>query len=510
MNLRNLTKITFLSLITFPVFAQQLVQSGCSVGLEDGALIKNRMLENRRNISAEEIAAFQNQRAITYIPVKYTIVGDNAGSGYVDIDQVFDMHCDMNDDYRTQDVQFVLKDANNSVRYSNNTNVYNDGSGFAASSFMISNKVANCINIYLSASVNNQVASYYSGFGDYIFVLNQMANGSSSTGSHEVGHFFSLPHTFLGWEGTEFNNATAPNSVGGDPVERVARSGSGSNCATAADGFCDTPADYLSYRAFCPYTGGGRDPQGVLIDPTESLIMSYFADACVDSFTQEQKNAMAADILSRNWSNLAAPNPSAALSGTSVSATAPANGSAFPLSGNVTLSWAAVPNATGYVVVLERTLFGTPIETIQKSVVYGTTSLVIPASKLTFPRQYTWKVKPFNQYQTCAGYSAPFGFTTQAPATAVENFASAFDLKILSNPLSNSSAELLLNVPNPTIAALNIYAMDGKQVLNVNNLELNAGDNVEMVDVSNLNNGVYIVVVTTPIGSVQQKMVIQK
>jgi hypothetical protein len=123
------------------------------------------------------------------------------------------MHCDLNNDYRTQDVQFVLKDATNSVRYANNTNVYNDGSGFSASSYMISNKSANCVNIYLSASVNNQVASYYSGFGDYIFVLNQMANGSSSTGSHEVGHFFSLPHTFFGWEGTNFNDGTAPNSV---------------------------------------------------------------------------------------------------------------------------------------------------------------------------------------------------------------------------------------------------------------------------------------------------------
>jgi hypothetical protein len=129
---------------------------------------------------------------------------------------------------------------------------------------------------------------------------------------------------------------------------------------------------------------------------------------------------------------------------------------------------------------------------------------------LTFPRQYTWKVKPFNQYQTCSAYSAPFGFTTQAPATAVENFATAFDMKVLSNPVSNSVAELLLNVPNPTVAALNIYAMDGKQVLNVNNLELNAGDNVELVDVSTLNNGIYIVVVTTPLGSVQQKMMIQK
>jgi hypothetical protein len=52
--------------------------------------------------------------------------------------------------------------------------------------------------------------------------------------------------------------------------------------------------------------------------------------------------------------------------------------------------------------------------------------------------------------------------------------------------------------------------MDGKQVLNVNNLELNAGDNLELVDISSLNNGVYIVVVTTPYGSVQQKLMVQR
>ena len=163
--------------------------------------------------------------------------------------------------------------------------------------------------------------------------------------------------------------------MGGDPVERVARSGSGSNCNSAADGFCDTPSDYISYRAFCPYAQGGRDPQGAQIDPTESLIMSYFADACVDSFTANQKSAMAADILSRNWSNLAAPTPNAVVSGTSVTATAPASGSTFQLTGNVTLTWGAVPNATGYIVVLERTLFGTPIETIHLFCILSTIRL---------------------------------------------------------------------------------------------------------------------------------------
>lgn len=511
MNFKNLTKIVFLSFWAISAYAQQPGLVGCSVGLEDGALIKERMLENRRNIPVEQIEAFQNSRAVTYIPVKYTIVGDANGAGIVDIDQVFAMHCDMNNDYRTQEVQFVLRNAVNSVRYANNNNVYNDGSSFAAQSFMISNKVSNTLNIYLSASVNNQVASYYSGFGDFIFVLNQMANGTSSTGSHEVGHFFGLPHTFFGWEGTTFNNGTAPNSVGGSAVERVARTGSGANCATAADGFCDTPSDYLSYRGNCPYTGAGLDPTGAAIDPTESLIMSYFADACVDSFTANQKSAMAADIISRGWQSLAAPTPSAAVSAASVSAISPVSGTTMQLTGDVTLNWSAVANATGYIVTIERTLFGTPIETVQKSIVYGSTSLVIPAAKLTFPRQYSWSVKPFNQYQTCSGYSAPFGFTTTAPVSSIEeSFSASAELKILSNPIESMTADILVNVPNNTTASMMLYSMDGRQVFNVNAIELNAGDNLELLDVSTLNNGVYILVVTTTEGSMQQKLVIQR
>lgn len=511
MNLKKLTTLACFALVGTTAFAQQPGLPGCAVGVAEGAMIKERMLENRRNISQEQIEAFQSSRAITYVPVKFTVVGDANGNAYVDIDNVFAMLCDMNDDYRTQDVQFYMKDAVNSVRYSNNNTVYNDGAGIGASSFMVSNKVANCINIYMSASVTNQVASYYSPFGDYIFVLNQMTNGSSSTGSHETGHFLSLPHTFYGWEGTNFNDGTAPNTVGGDPVEKFARTGTGSNCASAADGFCDTPADYLSYRANCPYVGGGLDPTGVAINPEESLIMSYFADACVDSFSTEQKGAMAADLISRGWSSLAAPTPNLAVAGTSVTTVTPATGSTFALSGDVTLTWNAVPNATGYILFIERTLFGSPIETVRKVIVYGTNTYTIPAASLSFPRQYSWKVKPFNQYRTCSAYSPSFGFTTTATVSSVQDaFKATAEMRILSNPVGSATADVLINVPNATTASMLLYSMDGRQIFNQNGFELNAGDNLELLDVSTLTNGFYILVVTTPEGSLQQKLVIQR
>ena len=511
MNFRKITTFLSLSLLSTMGFSQQYGLTGCSVGTQEGAMIKERMLENRRLIPAEQIDAFRSSRAVTYVPVKFTIVGNSSSQGYVDIDNVFAMLCDMNDDYRTQNVQFYMKDLTNTIRYANNQNVYNDGAGFSSQSYMVQNKSSNAVNIYMSASVNNQVASYYSPVGDFIFVLNQMTNGSSSTGSHETGHFLSLPHTFLGWEGTTFNNGTAPNSVGGDPVEKVARTGTGSNCASAADGFCDTPADYLSYRAFCPYNGGGLDPTGVAINPEESLIMSYFADQCVDSFTADQKNAMAADLLSRGWSNLAAPTPNATVTGMGMTASNPLTGTSNPLNGDITLTWNAVPNATAYVVLLERTLLGSPIETIRKTIVYGTNSLTVPASALAYPRQYTWKVKPFNQYSACGPYSSPFTFTTTAPVSSNNDiFKENAELKIVSNPVSTSSAEILVNVPAATSGSLLLYSMDGKQIINENGIEFNSGDNVQLLDVSTLGDGTYILVITTPEGSLQQKMVISK
>lgn len=505
MNLKILFSYILIALSFGFVKSQNITTPNCGLSLEDGELIFQRMLENRRQFNPNF------QRTTKYIPVKFTIVGDNNGNGYVDIDRVFDMLCDMNNDYRSQGVQFYMKDINNSVRYSNNNSVYNDGASNASQSWMFSNKSSNCINIYMSASVNNGVASYYTSWADFIFVLNSMTNGTSSTGSHEVGHFFGLPHTFFGWEGTTFSGGTAPSSVNGRAVERVARTGSGSNCAIAGDGFCDTPADYFSDRVPCPYTGNGLDPTGTPINPEESLIMSYFFDACVDSFSTEQKAAVSADIQSRGWNNFPLPTPNSVVSGSSINGVSPLTNTTIPLNGDITLTWDVVPNSTGYVVLVERTLFGTPISTVLKRIVYGTNTVTIPAASLSYPRQYSWKVKPFNQYQTCGNYSNTFTFNTLAPATNIsQNQNLDAELKILNNPIINTSAQLLINVPAEDLYTLSLYGMDGKKVVSLNSLELSAGDNLQILDVSEIANGTYFLVLNSDKINLYQKMLIQK
>lgn len=98
--------------------------------------------------------------------------------------------------------------------------------------------------------------------------------GSSSL-VHEMGHYFGLLHTFVG--------------SGEENVD-------GSNCVTAGDGICDTPADpyihhlatsgVVKYQAGCTFIYSGLDANGQFYQPDMGNIMSYYGCDC--GFTRGQ------------------------------------------------------------------------------------------------------------------------------------------------------------------------------------------------------------------------------
>lgn len=99
--------------------------------------------------------------------------------------------------------------------------------------------------------------------------------GGAGTLAHEMGHFWGLPHTFE------------------NPGQELA---DGSNCTTAGDGICDTPADPYSgpdieYVTDCIFTWMGLDPNGDYYDPDVGNIMSYYDCTCHFSYQQYQKMA---------------------------------------------------------------------------------------------------------------------------------------------------------------------------------------------------------------------------
>ncbi len=100
-------------------------------------------------------------------------------------------------------------------------------------------------------------------------------SGGAETMAHEIGHVFGLLHTF---------------ETGDELAD-------GSNCETAGDMICDTPADPFIegtdtvWLAGCEFIFNGRDANGQLYQPQTGNTMSYYCGGC--GFTKEQLLLMA-------------------------------------------------------------------------------------------------------------------------------------------------------------------------------------------------------------------------
>lgn len=122
-----------------------------------------------------------------------------------------------------------------------------------------------------------------------------MAEGTKTI-SHEMGHYFGLLHTFEGSDGAN------PELV------------DGSNCETAGDLICDTPADpyvagdsaddYVNLDMDCRFIRQIKDGNDEWFVPDVGNIMSYYQSACACGFTHGQYLRMAntyLDSVRGNW-----------------------------------------------------------------------------------------------------------------------------------------------------------------------------------------------------------------
>lgn len=157
------------------------------------------------------------------------------------------------------------------------------------------NNETNIINIYFANSVSNGSLSYcgYTYFpgGQDVIIMNNSCATNGSTLSHEMGHFFGLAHTHAG------NNELVD----------------GSNCSTAGDGMCDTPADPQLGNSVvntdCNYIGTAIDANGDTYNPNPQNLMSYSRKNCRDYFSPEQLATISLNFTTiRNYYNCAVFN----------------------------------------------------------------------------------------------------------------------------------------------------------------------------------------------------------
>lgn len=379
-----------------------------------------------------------------FVPITVHIVGTDEGSGYADLVQVLEAFCLLNEDFEPVNVQFYM---NGNFRFIDDSDYYDHS--FTTGRFMMTkNNVPNTINAYI---VDNPAGACGYSFYDRGISLSKSCIGSGDhTWAHEIGHYLSLPHTFRGWEGYEHEyDSIAPFEIEGVLVEKA----DSSNCAEAGDGFCDTPADYLNDRWSCNNDGLSQtlqmDPDSVEFRSHGKYIMSYSNDGCQSIFSDEQIDAMRANLngpranLPTQPTDPALAAPDAA----EMSLLLPENGAKTDFYDEVTLQWSSVEGADYYLVQLNQTPF---FNGVIAQYATADTSLLVE-DVLNSNRTYYWRVRPVNTRRLCSpSWTGEFRFRA-GTLTPVTDPTLDAGVSIFPNPSGNG--QLTLSVSGISEAA---------------------------------------------------------
>jgi hypothetical protein len=319
----------------------------------------------------------------------------------------------LNEDFEASDMQFFLRKP---VDYILNTEWANHQDVLTGADMMFANNIDDAINCYFCPVAANNCGYNLPYAG--VAVANNCSGEDDHTWAHEIGHNLSLPHPFLGWEGnvdcgnlrdwltpaqtsntydyTFFQDTLIRDTLIIDTalVELV----DGSNCLIAADGFCDTPPDYLPCRWTCNGDGTSPvtqiDPSGASFNSDGSLIMSYSLDVCQARFSDDQIGAMRANLVDEKPGHLTntdrpddivegSPTPITPVDGVEVNAA------------EVYLEWEPVPNAMFYLV---EASFREAFTSYQFDTIVSGTSCFASFNRL-LDRTYYWRVRPFTTHQ---------------------------------------------------------------------------------------------------------------
>ena len=296
----KLTRLTYRFLGVLIVIAGTLQSSKAQITHECGSQATPKQIEYMsRNITpiAQNYARFRTT-AITYVPIKVHIIRTGTGGGGLGVADLVKAMDDMNVFYQNSNISFYIYNEINFI----DSDKYYDFNKNDESEMGNAHDVDNVINVYFANTVTSGTSSlcgyaYFPGSRDRVL----MANGCATNGStlpHELGHYFALYHTH------GKSNSTQTDEL----VD-------GTNCSSAGDEVCDTPADPQlggsNVDSDCNYTGTATDANSQSFAPDPRNIMSYSLKNCRNRFSQGQYDRISATLTnSRSYLlNKSTPTP---------------------------------------------------------------------------------------------------------------------------------------------------------------------------------------------------------
>lgn len=379
-----------ISVFAFVIFfggltAQQSNYCGTILGEE----MEERLREQQRN--PLKLRAADGD---VYLPVQFHLVANDEGQGRYKNHRVIRLLCDLNAANTASNTGMQFYMYNDEIKYIDNSDyfIHDWDHGWE---MMSEHYVYGAINIFIVLDPAD-VCGYFWGGPDCVAVANGCAAPGASTIVHELGHYFSLPHTFSGFENGDNN----PSSN----IENYAREGVDKNCQFAGDGFCDTYPDYIAERWGCEGTFL-QDPKGIDFEVDGSLFMSYADDYCQTRFSQEQIDAMHANLVQYRQDLLEDDDELVLGDLTATNILYPAHQDSDVANNDVVFQWEAVENAEFYSVNISNFILGIEYDLFVSGNTFTLESLPPGTS-------FLWEVRPYNDGNFCAPVTDTQIFTT--------------------------------------------------------------------------------------------------
>lgn len=488
--MNNITRLLTICLISisFSGFSQSEVPSEWC-----GTQFTEEMMDKVQSATERHMNGTLTKSMPVYdIPLTLHNMRNTNGTGGVDPVTTLEVFCEVIEFYAQHDINLYI----NEMKTWDNDNWTTDN---ALGTIKLITAEDNTVNIYNFKDLPG-LCGYFTPQHDVLALTGNSSCYTKETIIHELGHYFALPHTFFGFEGTGDNCGVYVTS--GEKVD-------GSNCATSADRICDTPPDNSADRIPCPGGMGCQmyDRDGIAFFPDVTNIMSYFFDQCVDQFTEGQRAVMHNKI-DEDRQDLLTLTPPTNLDPVmeTVVLNSPLN-TEKPYD-QVAFSWNPTPNATLYYFEINRLASFSTSFRIESTITEETQYTSLELNPNT---TYHWRVMPFNKGNPCSvdGTLAVGTFSTTDEVVAVQDVESLETFEVLPNPVNNNQAVTVsLTSKKAMDGQLSLYNVAGQRI-HSKAIQVAASDNTFNLDVKGLVGGLYVVHLEFAEGAVQQKLIVQ-
>ena len=433
-----------------------------------------------------------------FVPLNVAIVGNDNGSGLFSETTMLESFCTLTNDFSGSEITFYLQTYRNIL----DSEFFEHNSILEGAEKMFEYDTDDAINCYFVGNPSG-TCGYNLPYAS-IAVSSSCAGPDDHTWAHELGHQFSLPHPFLGWEGGVGSGGEVPHDFNDPAPEMVIYDYTlfqdtlildtliidtafveyldGSNCDIAADGFCDTKADYIAQRWACNTSGESfmamHDPAGEKFFSDASLFMSYAFDACANRFTDEQVLAMRASIEEEDAEILT--------DGTASTGQIDGNGGIELFTPfdegldyeDIYFSWSEVDHADYYLFQIRVGENGIFYDTLVQSQDVWVKELnpLIP---------FKWTVIPFNSSDFCNPERGDLLDLTPTDVTPTRTEVLDVNTRLVPNVISDQ--DFLLVESSTFFDSYSIFSLDGQELIKSDL----SGNRIELK--STLNAGIYFV-----------------